>query len=243
MKVPLKANFSGTGILSLVGSGEYLPKMEAVDRWLLSQLSEPARVVCLATAAGTEGQARIDYWDNLGTAYFKKLGAASVEAVPIINRSDAENPELAGRVRLANFVYLSGGKPNYLLQTLKDSLVWQAILSVLDNGGIVAGCSAGAMIFGEKIASSPLNWLLDYGFGLLSSVFIIPHYDEIPSLIKGGLPYVNRSLSLVGIDGNTALVCSASECRVIGSGYVSVSTTGGTIRYSCEEADLYLPSK
>lgn len=243
MTIPLPTHFSGNGILSLVGSGEYLPKMEPVDRWLLSQLSEPARVVCLATAAGTEGQARIEYWGNLGTAHFTKLGAASVEAVPVITRSDAEISGLASRIGSANFVYLSGGKPNYLLQTLKDSLVWQAILSVLAKGGIVAGCSAGAMIFGEKIASSPLNWSLDDGFGLLPSVFIIPHYDEIPGLVKGGLPYVNRSLSLVGIDGNTALVCSSNECRVIGSGCVTVSTTAGTIRYRCEDADFNLSSE
>ncbi len=42
-------------MLALVGSGEYLPSMEAVDRFLLGQLNTEAHVVCLPTAAGTEG--------------------------------------------------------------------------------------------------------------------------------------------------------------------------------------------
>ena len=34
-------------MLALVGSGEYLPPMEPVDRFLLSRLEDPLRVVCL----------------------------------------------------------------------------------------------------------------------------------------------------------------------------------------------------
>ena len=50
------------GTLALVGSGEYLPPMESVDRCLLSRLTGPARVACLPTAAGREGAERIEYW-------------------------------------------------------------------------------------------------------------------------------------------------------------------------------------
>ena len=46
-------------MLALVGSGEYLPPMDPVDRILLSRLPGPPRVVCLPTAAGTEGAERI----------------------------------------------------------------------------------------------------------------------------------------------------------------------------------------
>lgn len=49
-------------MLALVGSGEYLPPMEAVDRYLLGLLKTEAHVICLPTAAGREGSERIDYW-------------------------------------------------------------------------------------------------------------------------------------------------------------------------------------
>ena len=46
------------GLIALVGSGEYLPVMEQVDRYLLGSLNTNGRnacVVCLPTAAGNEG--------------------------------------------------------------------------------------------------------------------------------------------------------------------------------------------
>jgi cyanophycinase-like exopeptidase len=230
MNVPITADIPGNGLLSLAGGSEYLPQMRAVDAWLLGRLTQPARVVCLATAAGTEGHDRIDYWDNLAIQHFSALGV-SAEALPIWCRADAENPHLADRIRDANFVYLSGGKPYYLHQTLFETPVFEAILSVVEKGGVVAGCGAGAMVFGERIASSPLNWNLKTGFGLLPGHFIIPHYDEIPKFIKSGLPYVNRSLSLLGIESNTALICSTEGCRVMGEGNVFVSTVLKTTRY------------
>ena len=71
---------------ALVGSGEYLPPMEAVDRALVSQVPGPPRVVCLPTAAGTEGTPRIDYWMQLGVEHFTRLGV-QVESLPVINRT------------------------------------------------------------------------------------------------------------------------------------------------------------
>src|SRR5260221_14207647 len=130
-------------MLALVGSGEYLPLMKPVDQYLISHLSEPARVVCLPTAAGTEGSERIGYWDRLGLDHFKSLGV-DVEAVPVIDQRTANNETYAKNVLSANFVYLSGGKPDYLYNTLNGSRVWQAILEVVARGGVLAGCSAGA---------------------------------------------------------------------------------------------------
>jgi len=68
------------GTLALVGSGEYLPPMEPVDRLLLSHLQETPRVVCLPTAAGNEGPRSLGYWAQLSIEHFTRLGA-QVEAV------------------------------------------------------------------------------------------------------------------------------------------------------------------
>jgi cyanophycinase len=91
-----------SGTLALVGSGEYLPPMEMVDRFLLSQLKEAPRVVCLPTAAGNEGPQRLGYWARLGIEHFTRLGA-QVETVGVIDRATAEDESLAARIRAANF--------------------------------------------------------------------------------------------------------------------------------------------
>ena len=130
------------GTLALVGSGEYLPPMEPVDRLLLARLAGEAHVVCLPTAAGTEGAERIRYWSELGVRHFAGLGAQA-EAVPVIDRPTAHDASCVARIEAANFVYLSGGKPQYLYDTLAGSPAWAAIMRVLEGGGVVAGCSAG----------------------------------------------------------------------------------------------------
>ena len=215
-------------MLALAGSGEYLPPMEAVDRFLLAQLSVTPDVVCLPTAAGTEGAERIAYWATLGTSYFTRLGAQA-EALPIVDRSSANDPDLVARLRRANFIYFSGGKPNYLYDTLLGSPAWDAVLAVHQNGGVVAGCSAGAMMMGEQIAGlvhrSP-------GFNLLPGAVILPHYDEIPEMMISAVSlFLPGDLSMLGIEGSTALICWPDHCQAKGQGGVTVWNQRHKTRY------------
>lgn len=206
-------------MLALVGSGEYLPPMEAVDRFLLDSLPQIGRVVCLPTAAGAEGDERVAYWSALGVEHFSRLGAQA-EALPVIDRHSANDAALASRIRQANFVYLSGGSPGYLLKTLKDSLAWEAILEVLEFGGILAGCSAGAMVMGERIPGFPA-W--KPAFNLLPGAVIVPHFDELsPNFVRLIRLWAGRRPTLFGIEGNTALVVNGNRLQVVGSGKVVV---------------------
>ena len=216
-------------MLALVGSGEYLPAMEPIDRELISRLQESPRVVCLPTAAGKEGPERIAYWLRLGVEHFTRL-EAKVEALPVIDRESANDKNLANVIAEANFVYLSGGKPHYLYNTLKGSLAWEAVLSVLARGGLLAGCSAGAMILGEKFLGFPG---LKTGFNFLSRVTVIPHFDEIPGyVIQSIRALAGKDLTVLGIEGNTTLVYSGEQYDVLGSGGVIVWNRTGKTRYT-----------
>jgi len=193
--------------------------MEGVDRFLLAGLGDNPKVVCLPTAAGTEGPQRIAYWSDLGSNYFKSLGV-NARALPVITRKDAQDPALGAQVGEADFVYLSGGRPDYLLAVLKDSLVWQAIQDVLARGGILAGCSAGAMILGEKIPGFP-GWRR--AFNLLDRAVIMPHFDEIPAwMVRVVHHWIGRRERLVGVPGFTALVANGKTCWVVGKSNVTL---------------------
>jgi cyanophycinase len=216
-------------MLALVGSGEYLPAIEPVDRHLISLLPVPPRVVCLPTAAGKEGQERIAYWSRLGVDHYRRLGI-SVESLPVIDRTSANDKGLADAIAAANFVYLSGGKPDYLYKTLEGSLAWEAVLSVLAGGGLLAGCSAGAMILGQKFYGFPG---LKPGFNFLPGVTVIPHYDEIPeSMLKPVHLLTGNNLTILGIECNTALVQCGEQYDVMGSGGITVWNRLGKIRYT-----------
>jgi cyanophycinase len=218
-------------MLALVGSGEYLPPMEPVDRILLGRVPAPPRVVCLPTAAGTEGPERIAYWARLAQDHFGRLGAP-VRSLPVIDHAGANDPALAGLVAEANFVYLSGGKPAYLYATLEGSLVWEAILAVLGKGGVLAGCSAGAMILGEAFLGFTSR-TRNQGFRLLPGATVIPHYDEIPQwMIAPVRGWISGGLTLVGIEANTALVRDDTHLEVLGSGGVTIWNNAGKTRYT-----------
>lgn len=214
------------GTLALAGAGEYLPSMEPVDRALMARLGEPARVVCLPTGAGTEGEARLRYWMDLGEKHFKALGAGSVEALPVAGRAQAMDETLAERVRAANFVYFSGGKPLYLYESLAGTPVWHAVEQVLRRGGVVAGCSAGAMIFGERVLSGPGFQATFAGFGYLAGAFVVPHFDEIPGAIVEAASLLVRGKTMIGIDGGTVLAINREGSAVLGSGRVVVRSGG-----------------
>jgi cyanophycinase len=215
------------GSLALVGSGEYLPSMEPVDRELISWLSEPARVVCLPTAAGTEGAERIGYWSRLGAEHFRRLGA-EVDSIPVIDRASACAPDHAERITQANMVYLSGGKPDYLYRTLEGTPVWQAISDLLARGGLLAGCSAGAMVQGGKFFGFP-GWRT--GFGLWPSAAIIPHFDELPEAMIMPMRMLAGKLTIFGVEANTALARKGDAYWVLGAGGVTIFSDGQKQRY------------
>src|SRR5258708_25487082 len=94
-RVPQNAWMSSRGQpgpLALVGSGEFTPAMEEIDRGLLQ--GRPQRAVFLPTAAAPEGEETLRYWVELGEAHYRRLG---VEAMPLMvrGRSDAESDEMA----------------------------------------------------------------------------------------------------------------------------------------------------
>src|SRR5512135_1588770 len=111
------------GLITLVGSGEYLPVMNDVDRYLLGSLhlnGRKPRVVCLPTAAGREGDSSVNRWLTMGVQHFQAL-SAEVSPVPIIDRTTADDPRWEPLLENADLIYFSGGDPGYLYETMKNS--------------------------------------------------------------------------------------------------------------------------
>ena len=119
------------GPIALVGSGEYLPVMQSVEASLL--IGRSPKYVQIPTAAAPEGEKSVQYWVNLGIEQAQRIG---VEAVPVIvqSRLDADSVELARKIDDAGLIYLSGGNPSFLANTLRDTLVWCAIESAWKSG-------------------------------------------------------------------------------------------------------------
>lgn len=208
-----------SGPLALVGSGEYLPSMLDIERDLID--GRPPRYVQIPTAAAAEGADRLAYWVDLGRKQAERLG---VEAVPLVvtDRAQADDPAIAAQVAGAGLIYLSGGNPVLLADTLRDTALWRAIVAAWEQGAALAGCSAGAMVMADHVPdlrhptrdSRP-------GLGLLPGLRVIPHFDRmlgwIPDLLTRPFLRTTAGVMLVGVDEETALVGGPDVFTVRGS--------------------------
>ncbi len=218
--------------LAIVGSGEYLAPMAPVDRDLLALLGPSPTVACVPTAAGKEGDEKIDDWMRRGVEHFTGLGC-DARGVRVWDRASADSDDLAAAIEGADLVYLSGGSPSYLYDTLVSTRTWAAIERVVERGGLLAGCSAGAMIQGDRFAG---GLRARSGFGLWPGVQVIPHFDEIPSaVVRSMRALVGRRHTVVGVDGDTALVRDGDRYRVLGG---TVTIWSATRRSTHAAGDL-----
>jgi cyanophycinase len=215
------------GSVALVGAGEFLPVMAAVDAELLASTGRRRpRVVVLPTASWPDGEEVFLRWAALGVEHFEGLGA-EVEVVLVRERSDAADAAHAQAVAEADLIYFSGGKPEYLLRTLAGSAVWAAALAANARGSVIAGCSAGAMVLCSQQARfrTPPHVPLGFepGLGLVEGVAVLPHYDRFPETLAAvRVAQAPRGTVILGIDEDTAAIGREGSWLVRGAGRVTV---------------------
>jgi cyanophycinase len=171
----------------------------------------------------------------MGVQHFQLLGA-DVNALRIIDRASADDPQWEPFLENADLIYFSGGDPGYLYQTMNGSRAWSAMQKAWDNGAVYAGCSAGAMILAKQMPGLRLAGPQE-GFGILPAAFVVPHFDAIPGIWKpvvyGLKSQLKAGETMIGVDENTALVGSlGGEWKVMGAGRVHILTRRNEKTYS-----------
>jgi cyanophycinase-like exopeptidase len=219
------------GSLALVGSGEYLPAMASFEKSLLNDGIKNGKrpiYIQIPTAAGKETSDRLEYWKQLGKAQADRLDVDSI-FLPIFTREDANNPEYVTLIKDSALMYMSGGDPHYLAETLMDTPLWEAIQENWSTGASLAGCSAGAMVLSSHIPNfrllkkSPTS-----GLNLLPEIRVIPHFNKffkwIPESAAKVLLHVPDDSILIGVDELTAIVRRAGDDHwlVVGEAKVHV---------------------
>ena len=226
---------SSLGRLALVGSGEYLPAMQRFESELIAN-GPSMRYLQIPTAAGKESAERLEYWEKLGADQAKRIGAEQI-FLPIFNREDAMRPDLTSEIDGAGLIYLSGGDPHYLAQSLMGTPVWEAIERNWQNGSSLAGCSAGAMALGGDIPNfRKMKEEGQPGFGLIPHIRTIPHYNKffkwIPDAAAELFLKAPDGTFIVGIDELTAMWSDdGSTWNVVGEASVHILTGEVTGKY------------
>lgn len=214
----MDVNTDQAGPIALVGSGEYLPVMADIEAALIA--GRAPRYVQIATAAVPDGPATLERWHRLGVEQARRIGVTPV-TVPVATREDANDPAIVKLIDGAGLIYLSGGNPNFLAETLRDTKLWSAIEAQWRSGAALAGCSAGAMVMAAWVPTirHPREGGTP-GLGLLSHLRVIPHFDafmkRMPDVATRFLVGHDDEVTVVGVDEDTAIVGGPEEWVVQG---------------------------
>jgi cyanophycinase-like exopeptidase len=232
----------------LLGSGEFDPWTDEVDRWLLARdAGRPRRVLILPTASSAEGDEVFDMWAAKGLEHYAR-SEIEAEVVPLKTRDDARRDELIAALDRGSVAFFSGGNPAFLASVLRETPWWSSMLEAMDRGLAYAGCSAGVASLGDlALDSARRDWADDLwhpGLRVFPGTMFGPHWDAldgyVPGLsgfIKGSVPDGHR---LVGIDEDTAIVGDGVDWTVLGAGRVHVLEDGSWRRIGAGH-DLRLP--
>jgi len=225
------------GYLLLEGGAEFGgrmrdPDLRAIE--LAGGFDAPLRIIPTA-AAPDDNHRRAG---SNGVRWFQSLGAKDVESVPLIDKASANDEEIAKSLRDAKLIYLLGGFTHYLGQTLKDSLAWTAALDAYNNGAVIAGSSAGAMVMCEFYYHHNEGKVFE-GLNMLPNSLVLPHHNSFgkrwaPKLLKE-IPNV----TLIGIDEETGMLNDGENntWNVYGAGEVVLYRGGNVETY--EAGDIF----
>lgn len=155
-----------TGTIALQGGGPFVAN-DDLDRRLLSDAGA-SKIVMLPTADAFEHPERLvaaalDWGERLGV---------EVEALMVLNRAGALDDGAADVVRAHRAVYLVGDQPLHLRSVLKDTPVWQAVLQVHADGGLIVAVGGSASAMCDPMVD-PRGGAFTLGLGLVDGLAFV----------------------------------------------------------------------
>ncbi len=213
------------GNLLLEGGAEFGGAMSEPDLAAIRLAGGPAApIVILPTAAAPDHNQ--DRAGRSALRWFASLGASGVEVVSVVDPASANDPALAGRIRSARLIYMLGGFPGYLAETLQGSLAWEAALQAYAGGAVLGGSSAGAMVLCEHFFD-PETGQVRRGLNVLGNACVLPHHDGFGQGWAAPLIRELPSATLIGIDERTGILGDPlGDWTVYGAGAVTLYRGG-----------------
>ena len=187
-----------------------------------------AKIVAITTAACWAEilDANDDY---LG--YLVAHGFTNIEVLHTRDVGVANSQEFSNALNGASGVWFGGGGPECLLAPYLHTTFHNSLRNFLNDGGVIAGTSAGAMVLGSFYQASHgepvrVGRIEFEAFGFIKSSVIAAHVDtyevgfeeQVISVIDNYYP----GLLGIGIEENTGAVVEGDEMTITGSGVAKI---------------------
>ena len=171
------------GYLLLEGGAEFGGRMADPDRRALELAGGYDIPLSILPTAAAPDHNHHRAGQN-GKRWFERLGARQVAVLPVIDRASADHPQNAAAIQDSRLVYLLGGFTHFLGQTLSGSLCSQAMRAAFQDGALIAGSSAGAMVLCQYYYH-PGNASVVEGLNFLPGTCFLPHHNTFGAGLGG----------------------------------------------------------
>jgi cyanophycinase len=185
-----------------------------------------------------------------------------------IDSNTVKNPITLDSMRKSKIVYLNGGDQSVFMMHIQNTDFKKVVNEVFEQGGTIAGTSAGAALMSEKMLTGnqlksenytsavPVIWRNNIeiveGLGFLDSVVIDQHFlvrNRNNRLLASVLD--NPKYEGIGIDESTAIIVMGDSATVIGESQVihyknpeRISTSGENLIGAKKlSLSIYLPGE
>lgn len=169
---------------------------------------------------------------------FLEAGIRNVVGLQIYKNEKLNKVKLDS-IRNANMIYISGGDQNKFMDVVGGTPSEEAIHFAYNNGGVIAGTSAGAAVMSKMMITGNELKYEDYsstfrnietenieiktGLGMITGVIIDQHFvkrSRYNRLISAVIEH--PELLGIGIDESTALLVSGNTIEILGDSQVIV---------------------
>lgn len=165
------------------------------------------------------------------TGVFSKLGVSKIELwgeKELENNRDTDLTKFSG-------IYIGGGNTYYLLSELKRTRFLSKLEKIANKDLPIYGGSAGAIIFGRNISTSPdenaVNLMDLAGLNLVNGYSIFCHYDnpEEADFVRKYREDYNDSKT-IALPENCGLFISNEVIEVVGPGFAFIPGENKTVK-------------
>jgi len=160
---------------------------------------------------------------------FQKHGFNNITMLHTRNPEEANKEEFYAPIQNATGVWFSGGRQWRLVDSYMNTKTHEALLHLLNRGGVIGGSSAGASIQGSYLVrgDTKTNVVMmgdhEEGLGFITNCAIDQHLlalnrqFDIFEILEA-----HPGLLGIGLDENTAIVVHGDEFEVIGESFVAL---------------------
>ena len=195
--------------LICIGGGEIRSKEtleidESIARLAKERAGERRAV---AVFVGTASHDSLPYFNSFRKTYTSHFDIKADLA--LLTKKDIPMDKISGKLQNADLIYIGGGNTIFMLETWRKTGFLDMLLDAYNRGVIIAGLSAGAICWFEKMYTDSVEGSLyevSDGLGILKGM-MSPHYDNRPEFdniaINEPLAYaVENKSAIVFVNGS-----------------------------------------